>query len=47
MRPDPVTVGVMPLPANTAAASASARLICSKTRSELIDASFTDICARE
>ena len=47
MRPEPVTVGVMPLPANTSTAAFSARSICSKTRSELIEASFTEIWARE
>ncbi len=47
MRPDPVTVGVMPLPAKTSRPRVSARSICSNTRSELIDASFTEICARE
>jgi hypothetical protein len=46
-RPDPVTVGVTADPAKISRAFVSATRICSNTRSELIDASFTLICAFE
>ena len=46
-RPDPVVSTLMPVPANASFARRSAASTSSKTRSELIDCSFTVICARE